>query len=579
MQWLSNSAYTICDRSLDELIRSGRSNDSKYQKIKKAETLRQLEMFFRQNNTLGFVYQSGDKVLWHNRLPFDAKRIIPMAKEYNQVVQLNLSGDYYSEYHFSFDPWHWHIVLIKKTSHFAPLINRVNKAYIATSGILLVSLLFIFFIIKISIKNPICKIIAPLKKNQKPCIRGTVEFEFLSKSIEKMMTSLHLAKQDLEERVEARTEELRQTNDALRAAKEKLSRQARELKKQVTIRTSEITGILKYTPAVVYMKNVNGKYLLVNPRYEELFKIKNEDVRGKTDMEFMPADVAAQFMQHDERVLSEGRALNVESQIKQENGIHTYLSVKFPIFAESGEIRGVCGIGSDITELKKAYEKLHRLSSSILSNQEKERTAIARELHDELGQALTALNMDAFWLQEQIKKAGIPGVEKVISMRTLIENTIKSVQHLAVQLRPGILDDMGLVDALEWYIEEFQRRVQIRCKFKANTIPRLDETLSTSAYRIAQEALTNVARHANATRVEIFLKKTAENLELTIRDDGRGFMASAASEGEELGLAGMRERATLAGGSLLIDSTPGYGTRICFRVPMGDEPIGAHLIQ
>lgn len=164
MQWLSDSAYSICDGSLDELIRSGKSTDPKYQKIKKVRTLRQLEMFFRQNDMLGLVYLPGDKVLWHNRLPFDAKSIIPMAREYNQVVQLNLSGDYYSEYHFSFDPWQWHIVFIKKNSHFTPIVNRVNKAYIATSGILLVSLLFIFFIIKISIKNPISNIIAPLKK-------------------------------------------------------------------------------------------------------------------------------------------------------------------------------------------------------------------------------------------------------------------------------------------------------------------------------------------------------------------------------------------------------------------------------
>lgn len=366
--------------------------------------------------------------------------------------------------------------------------------------------------------------------------------------------------------------ERKRAEEALRIAKEELSLYTKELEKQVAKRTSEITSILKYTPAVVYMKDNRGKYLLVNSRYEELFRVKNEDVRGKTDTDLLPADVAEQFRENDERVLREGCSLHVEERIPQSDGVHTYLSVKFPIYAESGKIRGVCGIATDITAVKKAHEQLRRLSGSIMANQEKERGAIARELHDELGQVLTALRMDAVWLQERLKKENIKGSDRAAAMCSLIDTTIEDVRSLAIRLRPGVLDDLGLVDALEWYTGEFERRAELPCIFSHDTIPVIDETLATAAYRIAQEALTNVARHADATRVEVHLTMDTGQLVLTVEDDGSGFKDRGLSESEELGMAGMRERAALVGGSLAVDSNPGKGTRVCFKVRLYDPP-------
>ena len=360
--------------------------------------------------------------------------------------------------------------------------------------------------------------------------------------------------------------ERKRAEEALRLAKEELSRYSRELEKQVAKRTSEITSILKYTPAVVYMKDSDGKYLLINSRFEELFDVKNESVRGKSDTDLLPAEVAEQFRDNDERVLAEGCSLHVEEQISHNDDAHTYLSVKFPIYAPSGKIRGMCGIATDITAVKKAQEQLRRLSGSIMANQEKERAAIARELHDELGQVLTALRMDAVWMQEQLKKRGLGGVDRAAAMCALIDSTIEDVRSLAIRLRPGVLDDLGLVDALEWYTSEFERRLQIPCIFTHDAIPVIDDTLATAAYRIAQEALTNVARHADATRVEVSLRMSEGTLILTVSDDGRGFKEYMLPETEELGLAGMRERAALAGGSLAVASNSGSGTRICFRV-------------
>jgi len=371
--------------------------------------------------------------------------------------------------------------------------------------------------------------------------------------------------------------ERKKAEEALRIAKEALSKYSRELEKQVAKRTSEISSILKYTPAVVYMKDTSRCYLLVNSRFEALFGIDNEAARGQTDAAILPPKVAEQFRRHDEHVLTEGASLHVEEQIEQEDGIHTYLSVKFPIFAESGKIRGVCGIASDITPVKKANEQLRRLSGSIMANQEKERAAIARELHDELGQVLTALRMDAVWLQDRFKKEGLKGTERAVAMCALIDTTIEDVRSLAIRLRPGVLDDLGLVDALEWFTGEFERRARIPCIFTSDTIPAIDDTLATAAYRIAQEALTNVARHAKASRAEVTIQLATGQLLLTVSDDGCGFQLLEISEAEELGLAGMRERASLVGGTLKVDSQPQRGTRVCFQVDLNAR-LDAHKI-
>jgi PAS domain S-box-containing protein len=362
--------------------------------------------------------------------------------------------------------------------------------------------------------------------------------------------------------------------EALRIAKEALSCYSKELEGQVAKRTSEISSILKYTPAVVYMKDIQGRYLLVNSRYEELFGVRNETVRGKSDIDVLPPGVARQFGANDERVLAEGHSLHVEEEIEHEDGRHTYLSVKFPIYEESGKIRGVCGIATDITAAKKAREQLRRLSASIMANQEKERSAIARELHDELGQLLTALRLDAVWLQERCRKIDEQAGERAGAMCRLIDTTIEDVRGLAIRLRPGVLDDLGLVDALEWFTGDFERRTQISCILSHDAIPAVDSTVATVAYRIAQEALTNVARYAAAARVEVSLTMERDVLVLHVSDDGRGFNPDALNEAEALGLAGMRERASLVDGEFTVDSSPGHGTRLKLRVPLGSPPEG-----
>jgi PAS domain S-box-containing protein len=355
---------------------------------------------------------------------------------------------------------------------------------------------------------------------------------------------------------------------ALRQAKEELSRYSKDLERQVQLRTSEISGILKYTPAAVYFKDLEGRYRLVNSRFEELFGVQNEDVRGKTDTEILPREVARQFRTLDREVLEKNCSRQVEERIPQNDGIHTYLTVKFPVFDESGKPRGVCGIATDITAVKKAQEQLRQLSGSIMTNQEKERTAIARELHDELGQVLTALRMDAVWLQERLKRSDPHGAGRASAMCGLIDKTIEDVRSLASRLRPGVLDDLGLVDALELYTADFEKRTGITCLFDHRDVPEIRETVATAAYRVTQEALTNVARHASADHVSVHLHAELGKLQLAIVDNGCGFNVDELDETGVLGLAGMRERAVLAGGELSICSERNRGTRVIFKVDL-----------
>jgi PAS domain S-box-containing protein len=357
--------------------------------------------------------------------------------------------------------------------------------------------------------------------------------------------------------------------EALRVAKEELSVYSKDLEKQVSIRTREITNILKYTPDVVYVKDRDGKYVLVNSRFEELFKVINEDIRGKTDYEIVPQEVADQFRSNDRQVLDQGESCQVEEVVPHDDELHTYLSVKFPVYDETGAVNGVCGISTDITAVKRAQDQLRRLSGSIMTSQEKERSAIARELHDELGQVLTALRMDTVWIQERLRESEPEISERALTMCNLIDKTIKDARSIAIRLRPGVLDDLGLVDALEWYMTDFENRSGITCIFEHGDIPELTDTIATASYRICQEAMTNVARYSGANHISVVLGITEGMLSLLIRDDGKGFDIESLEESEGLGIAGMRERAILAGGVLDVISEPGKGTQVILKVPYG----------
>ncbi len=220
-------------------------------------------------------------------------------------------------------------------------------------------------------------------------------------------------------------------------------------------------------------------------------------------------------------------------------------------------------------ELKQSRERLRDLASHLQSIREKERGRIAREIHDELGQALTALKMDTHWVGQRLSKDQQLLLEKANSMSKLIDTTVQSVQRISSDLRPGLLDDLGLSAAIEWQANEFRNRTNIQCKIISDPEDIiLDRDSSTAIFRIFQETLTNIARHANATRVEVTLKQKSATVELTVHDNGRGITENEISDPGSFGLIGMRERVYSFRGDLTITGTPDKGTSVRVTIPL-----------
>lgn len=355
---------------------------------------------------------------------------------------------------------------------------------------------------------------------------------------------------------------------ALQQARDKLRRYSKTLESEVRKRTREISGILQYTPAVIYIKDAGGRYTMVNSRFESVFGITSQTVKGKTDKDILTLDIAEQFLKNDNWVLKNKKSIQVEEIVRIEDVTYTYLSTKFPLYDGKGRITGVCGIATDISALKKAQEQLRRLSGAIMAGQEKERAYIARELHDELGQVLTALRMEAVWIRNRVEPSDQAAAERALTMCELIDKTIEEVRSLAIRLRPGVLDHLGLVEAIEWFTSDYERRYNITCVFEYDKHPEIRGNMATAAYRITQEALTNVARHASASHAQVTLSIKNSHLVLVIKDNGKGFDTNALDEGEGLGLTNMRERAKLVGGVIDIISKSNRGTRINFKAPL-----------
>jgi PAS domain S-box-containing protein len=356
--------------------------------------------------------------------------------------------------------------------------------------------------------------------------------------------------------------EIKRIEKELKKATEELSRYSENLKRQVAERTREISNILKYTPAIVYLKDTEGRYLLINSRFENLFGLQLEEIRGKSDRDIFDTVTAEQFQHNDQQVLQSRESLQVEEKVRIKDELYVYISVKFPLFDDQNNVIGVGGISTDITDLKKAQDKLRQLSNRILSGQEGERAAIARELHDELGQALTALRLDAVWLEKKLKARNDDVAVRSRAMSDLIDKTIDAVRNMAVRLRPGVLDNLGLIPALEWLVDDFEKRLAVSCTFRHRNVPDLDDMTATTVYRITQEALTNVARHADASHAEVALIADGTEMLLSIKDDGQGFNKDTVDETESLGILGIKERANLIDARVRIQSNPDSGSLI-----------------
>jgi signal transduction histidine kinase len=219
-------------------------------------------------------------------------------------------------------------------------------------------------------------------------------------------------------------------------------------------------------------------------------------------------------------------------------------------------------------QLRESHEQLRALSVYLQSVREEERTRIAREVHDELGQALTSCKLDVSWITARLPRQQKSLIDKAKALSAHIDSTIQTVRRISTELRPGVLDHLGLVAALEWQANEFQNRTGIRCDVRGELgDAALDAELSTTFFRIFQETLTNVIRHAGATQVEVSVSEEEGNVILTVRDNGRGISKSEILNPKSMGLLGMRERAALLGGQFKISRLRRGGTEVSVSIP------------
>jgi PAS domain S-box-containing protein len=280
-----------------------------------------------------------------------------------------------------------------------------------------------------------------------------------------------------------------------------------------------------------------------------------------------------------EKLEAEGHLTNFEVLRRRKDGSPVWLLANLSLVtqAPSGQ-RIIEGTFIDITERKRAEEELQRsrdklraLAAHLQRIREEERTRVAREIHDELGQALTAIKID---LSSLICRLPDDGKKQSESTLRLVDETIQSVRRIATELRPVILDEFGLVAAVEWASEEFQARTSIKCRLD---LPQedfvIDPERATALFRIFQETLTNVARHANATEVSVRMFRPEGGLTLEVHDNGKGATEEQLLGGSSLGILGMRERALLLGGDLTITGAAGKGTTVIARIPQTPETL------
>ena len=335
-----------------------------------------------------------------------------------------------------------------------------------------------------------------------------------------------------------------------------------------------LDGLFEQAPEAVALMNVGHRVVRVNGEFTRVFGYSPQEVldRGLADL-IVPDDLRDEFQKFTELVAN-GQRVDAESIRRRKDGSRLPVSiVRVPVSVPGGQIAEY-GIYHDVTERKRAeedlrrsFEQLRALAAHLQSVREEERTRVAREIHDELGQALTAIKLDLTALLRDLPTDQEPPVRHCQSILKLLDGAIQSVRRIATDLRPGVLDDLGLVAAVEWAAEEFQARTGIQCHVSLPDVDiAMDPERATALFRIFQETLTNVARHANATQVIVRLVQNSD-LSLEVRDDGKGIAEKQLSAGQSLGILGMRERALLLGGELTISGGPGKGTIVKVRIP------------
>ncbi len=295
---------------------------------------------------------------------------------------------------------------------------------------------------------------------------------------------------------------------------------------------------------------------------EELMKMTLSDVLTKEELKTNP-------VRYD--VLKKGESTVKQRNMRRKNGSIVQTEVRSQQLPDGRFLSVIRDLSERIKaeqELNASYAAIRKLTGYLQDIREEERTHIAREIHDELGQQLTVLKMDVSWVLKKMNKEDKDIERKIRGLLEMLDSTVRSVRRISSQLRPSVLDDLGLVAAMEWHLKEFEQRSGIFTVLKApESAKQMPDTVKTGLFRIFQESLTNVARHAEAKKVEVNLQYSGKQLILSIADDGKGFDRRMADTKRTLGILGMKERTVMMGGSYEIESIPGRGTTVLVTIP------------
>jgi len=344
-----------------------------------------------------------------------------------------------------------------------------------------------------------------------------------------------------------------------------------------------LASIVEFSEDAIIGQSLEGIIHSWNRGAEKIYGHRACEVKGKpisilfTTGNYKNALALITRIRHGEPSIN----LDTNHLTKDGRSINVTLTIS-PIRNIGGQLTGVSMISRDTTERKQAEEVLERsraqlrdLTARMEGIREEEKALIAREVHDELGQVLTGLKMDIAWLNKRLNRDRPEFAVKLQSMSGIVDGAVESVRKICTELRPGLLDDVGLSAAIEWQAQEFKERTGIQCV--AILIPEVtsvDRNRSTTIFRIFQEALTNVARHAQATLVQVTLREDAGYFFMEVSDNGRGITDSQVSDPKAWGLIGMRERALIWAGELKISALPHKGTLVSLKIPRALEKKG-----
>jgi PAS domain S-box-containing protein len=363
--------------------------------------------------------------------------------------------------------------------------------------------------------------------------------------------------------------------------------QQRQAEAQIAYQASLLSNIHD----AVIATNADGELTAWNRAAENLYGWKADEVLGRPVQEVLPSDITSEQKAAALRALSQIGHCRLEvTQYRRDGNPLAIEGTTIALHDNDGRVTGYVSVNRDISDRRRAdaeRERLHAqvsrantrlqaLSQRLLDVQEAERRHLARELHDEIGQQLTGLKL---LLEMNANPPDLPARSSLAEAQSLLQELMSRVRELSLSLRPAMLDDLGLLPALLWHLERYSGLTGVQVKFQHSGIEsrRFPPTIETAAYRIVQEALTNVARHARGGEARVSLWCEADMLHLEVVDSGPGFDPQVAQTAyRSSGLAGMSERATLLGGQFAIESTPGAGTRLRARLPLRANGLGRH---